>query len=672
MFTMHTMRQIVQRCIGSDNPRSRAVLRHGVALTCYIVLTLIWLRSLVLHLGDRVTSPGDPLVTAWRLVWPAQWLLHRPAPLWDSTVLYPAREAFARDELTLGQSLFAGPIHLLTGNPILAHNGTIILTMILSGFTMYYLAWYLFHTFTGSLVAGVIYAFAPYHLAQLDHAGLFAIQWLPLVLLFLHRTLRYRRWIDATYFGLAVFLQAIAAGYYAYWTALVILLFAGYVLLADHRLCSRAGFLRAGVALVVALLAVVPIALPFARIAAQERFARSREEVEYWSARPQSWLAATPGNLLYGPLVRGHAWTWSKELYLFPGLVALALAALAVLAWRGRLRWFALALTVTGFVLSLGPTLHLARRGHGLIPLPYDLIYRFVPGGDALRAPLRIAPVAMLGLGLLAAAGWEHITLILLLRNVSRWGTRVVAFTICGLLVAEYAIQPPATQAVPQLDPSPGTIAAWLAQEPSHIVAVFPDLRAPIAMSLATTTNDRFINGDAEMLPLATAALFDRLRAFPSTESVHALAALDVDTVVLLRAGYPDGKWGNLNERLRLPESPLHLRAMLTNGAIYALDDAQQPYATLQASVPETATVFVHGVSATDPTFLDRALATQALHGRHLCGTLRTGWTSEPDAPEPGEHFDFGLFQLDDAIPADFERAPIWTDGTMGLFRAHA
>ena len=133
-------------------------------------------------------------------------------------------------------------------------------------------------------------------------------------------------------------------------------------------------------------------------------------EVEYWSARPQTWLTATPNNLLYGGLVRTHAWTWSSEMYLFPGALAVVLAVVAiVIGNRGRLRWFALALIGLGGILTLGPFLHLSRRDVGHAPLPYLLLYRLVPGGDALRAPVRAAPIAMLGVALLAGIGWKRI-----------------------------------------------------------------------------------------------------------------------------------------------------------------------------------------------------------------------------------------------------------------------
>ena len=254
----------------------------------------------------------------------------------------------ARDELTLGESLVAGPIYAITNNALLAYNLTLLLTLALCGFTMYCLAWHFLRNRTASVIAGTVFTLAPYHLAQLDHAGLLAVQWLPLELLFLDRALRNRRWRDASLLGLMAFLQAISAGYYAYWSAIVLLVFTGYLFLSRRYRFSMRVAVPVVVSLVVAFVALIPIVLPFARVAAREAFARPLHEVEYWSARPQTWLAATPNNLLYGPLVRAHAWTWSTELYLFPGSFALILAALTLVAGqRQRIHWLALALTVS-------------------------------------------------------------------------------------------------------------------------------------------------------------------------------------------------------------------------------------------------------------------------------------------------------------------------------------
>lgn len=645
---------------------------HSAIFAFFSLLAFWWLRPLSWHLADHVTSTGDPLITAWRLVWPVQWLTQRPAPFWDSNVLYPASSAFARDELTLGQTLFAGPVYLLTHNALLAHNLTIVVTLALSGFTTYWLVWQLLRSRIAGVLAGIIVAFAPYHLAQIDHAGLLAVQWLPLVLLFLHRTMRSHRWRDAAWLSLFAFLQTIAAGYYAYLTAFLVLAYLGYLALAERRSISWRGTARVIVALAVALALLVPIVLPFWQVAAGQGFVRSRAAVELWSAKPRMWLSATPNNLLYGAFSRRYALTWPNEVFLFPGVIALVLAGSALVGRRLHFRTAALVITVTGFTLSLGPVLNFKRIGWGQLPLPYDLLYRLVPGMNALRAPLRIAPLAMLGLALLAAIGWKRIAIGMRRRGLPRAATYAVALMLVGGLLAEYATGPTSAIAVPQLDPAFTPVAEWLAAQPPSIVALLPNPRAAVAMTLATTGRHRFVNGEAEVRPPARRALFRRLSTFPDPASVTALQLLGVNLVALDRTGYIEEAWEALPERIAASSPALTLAANLPNALVYHVTPARERYASLLAAIPEGANVYVSATIANEDALLDRALLTHFLVGerRAVRGPLDTGWISDPPPDTDGQVTAFGIFARQEAPPAVYDRGvPLWSDATSVVYR---
>jgi len=660
-------------------PRSRSqagsrAARHVAVFALFVVLAVVWLRPLPWQMSDHVTGPGDPLTTAWRLAWPAQWLMQRDASFGETNVLYPASHVFARDELTLGESLIAGPIYATTQNALLAYNCTLLLTMALCGFTMYCLAWHFLHNRTAGIIAGMIVTLAPYHLAQRDHAGLLAVQWLPLEILFLDRTLRSRCWRDASILGLVVFLQAISAGYYAYWSVVILLLYMGYVLTNNRwpRL-SLGAIARVGVTLTVALVALLPVVLPFMHVADREAFARSRHEVEYWSARPQTWLAATPDSLLYGPLVRAHAWTGSSELYLFPGIIALLLAAIGCTARRRhRVAWFSLALAACGFVLTLGPTLHLARRDTGRVPLPYVLLYQFVPGGNALRAPVRAAPIAMLGVALLAALGWRQAAAWIRVRGVRRRASAAIATIVCVALGMDYAILPLHTVYVPQVDTHGSSLVGWLQREPASIVAVLPDLRAPVTMALATTNRHRFINGDAEILPPATRALFTALADFPSPMSAAALEAIGINLIVLTRSSLSDPAWQGINDRIHTITPDIVPVASFPDALVFRVVSGSGPFASLRVAIPPSATVFISGVAA-DDTYLDRALVAHLLRDRQVRGNLTTGWVSEPAPPGASERLEYGIFGVAETTPDAYDwQVPLWTDGVLVAYRASA
>jgi len=670
----------VSERVGGNKRAFRHLIRvhaaqHVAVFAFFLLLAFWWLRPLSWHLADHVTSTGDPLITAWRLVWPVQWLTQHPAPFWDSNVLYPAASAYARDELTLGQTLFAGPVYLLTDNALLAHNLTILITLALSGFTTYWLIWQLLHSRIAGVLAGIIVAFAPYHLAQVDHAGLFAVQWLPLVLLFLHRTLRFRRWRDACWLALFAFLQAIAAGYYAYLTAFLVLAYLGSVALAERRALTRPGVVRVGVALVVALALLLPIAFPFWRLAASEGFVRSRPAVEFWSAKPRMWLAATPNNVLYGAFARRYALTWPNEVFLFPGVLALTLASIALVGRRLHFRTAALVIALMGFVLSLGPVLDLTRIGGGRLPLPYDLLYRFVPGVDALRAPLRIAPLAMLGLALLGAIGWKRIAIGMRRRRLPHAATSAVALILVAGLLAEYATGPTRIIAVPQLDPAFTPLTTWLAAQPPSVVVLLPNPQAAVAMALATTNRHRFVNGVAEVRSPVRRALFRRLRTFPAPTSVATLELLGVQLIVLDRTGYSEAAWKVLPGRIATLSHDLTLAADLPNARVYHVTPARERFVSLLAAIPTGAHVYVSGSVADHDALLDRALLAHFLveEGRELRGSLHTGWISDPPPAPDGMHADLGIFASNEEPPVVYDRShPVWTDATSVVYRSRS
>jgi hypothetical protein len=65
------------------------------------------------------------------------------------------------------------------------YNTILILGFILGGLTSYWLSYYLTRSFWGSLLAGFIFTFSSYHLAQAHaHLNLVSLEWLPLFILF--------------------------------------------------------------------------------------------------------------------------------------------------------------------------------------------------------------------------------------------------------------------------------------------------------------------------------------------------------------------------------------------------------------------------------------------------------------------------------------------------------
>ena len=154
-----------------------------------------------------------------------------------------------------------------------------------------------------------------------------------------------------------------------------------------------------------------------------------------------------------------NAWSyrWFTGAALFPGLMAMALAAVAIargIAWRDPRARMCLAVGVCGVLLSFG------------IKLPgYETLYQLLPPLQAVRAVSRFGYLGTMAIGFLAAFGLVE------LRRRFRWAQRPAA---AAALLAVLAVEPMAAPV--HFTPFAGvsTIYESLASEPHAVVVELP------------------------------------------------------------------------------------------------------------------------------------------------------------------------------------------------------
>src|SRR5438876_1908339 len=177
------------------NPETRPArrpLRHVACCLAYVPLVLwaTWplARDGATHVVDafqggvRWLSLADVLFVVWSLAWDTHALATAPASLLDGNIFYPARWALARSDTFLGHLPFFAPLYLATGNPVLAHNLTLLAYLVLAAVTMYALAWRWTGRIGPALVAGALFGLAPWRL-MVPYVQTQAVCHLPLVLL---------------------------------------------------------------------------------------------------------------------------------------------------------------------------------------------------------------------------------------------------------------------------------------------------------------------------------------------------------------------------------------------------------------------------------------------------------------------------------------------------------
>jgi hypothetical protein len=272
----------------------------------------------------------DPRLFSWVMLSVFHNLLARPSLLLHGSAFYPFGSSLTFAEPLLTPALVAGPLHALTGEPYLAYNVTLLLFWAASGWAMYLAALGITRRHAAAAVAMLVFTLAP---PRIEYAVEFQMEimfGLPLCVYALVRYLEEQRPRYLAAFLLAFWLQAAAVWYFA-----VILGTGLAVLAAAYALRRWTGWRAAtlgwaaagGVGLVLAL---APVAWPFfvtRRELGLERsladaLDRSADLLTYFSARG-TWL----GSLVSVRIV--------SETTLYPGLVALALAALAA-AWCRR------------------------------------------------------------------------------------------------------------------------------------------------------------------------------------------------------------------------------------------------------------------------------------------------------------------------------------------------
>jgi len=514
-----------------------------VAVFVFLVLTAAFSWPLVGHWTIRIplgVNPNDPLALLYGVTSGAHALLTDPFHYFDATNFYPYANSLAFLDQIFGLCLLAAPVQAVSGNMLLAYNLVWMATFLLSALGAFLLVRSLTGSTAGGLLAGLIYAFQPFRWHNEGAINAIAIHWIPFALLCLHRWV----WTDRLRWFLGFMalsaLQFLSSGYAGVFLALAALLYFVTLLGADrHHLFGliRTQHRRAGLVVIATAILLIPFVSPtLYNLEHGYGPERSLGETVLWSARPADFLTPTPG----GILARVMPHLPSARHPLFPGFIVVFL----VWSWIARRSWkphphrvnmiFYVVLLFTGMVLALGPALSL----WGLrIPLPFAAFHYAFPGASLMRAAVRFAFLASLGLAVLAGTSLAG----LLDRRAKTGRARFLwsAILIC-LVGIELYPGPPVLFA-----PLPGNVPAVyqrLAADPAPYVLA--ELPMPVSEPMETPEDalpqlyslfhgKRLVNGIAAYVPPITRELRVLLQRFPEPDTIARLRELGVDLVIL-------------------------------------------------------------------------------------------------------------------------------------------
>ena len=329
---------------------STGILR---ATLVYLLLTLAMTWPLAAGIARDVPGDlGDPLLNMWILGWGAE---HLPAVVtgrislhefWNANIFHPAPLALGFSEHLAGQVVQILPIYYLTGNLILAYNLLFVSSFVLSGLGMYLLVRDLLGDETGfswpAFVAGLIFAFVPFRVAQISHIQSISSQWMPFALYGFRRFIWHGRatptaaltqgpgpLASLTLGAAALLMQNLSCGYYMMFFAPCAAMFILHQVVASGRfrewrlwagLAGAAAFVLAGTAPFLALY------LEMQRVHA---FERPLGEVLLYSADVYSYLTAPEALRIWGPLLQLYP---KREGELFFGVIPWGLLLVSIVS----------------------------------------------------------------------------------------------------------------------------------------------------------------------------------------------------------------------------------------------------------------------------------------------------------------------------------------------------
>jgi hypothetical protein len=567
-----------------------------LVLPAYVLITVVWLWPVVASYSSSIPLSDahfDPFLQSFLIGWDWKALTTNPSKLFQPPIFFPEPRTLTYMDHMTGEAILAWPF-LRGGWDSLAgaYNWLLLASFVLSAWATYRLTRLLGAARVGAALAGAWFAFSSYRLAHLDLLNQLQTQFLPLGVFFLIRYVRRKKMRDAVGVVGALTAQVYFGWYYAYYLAIAVAAVGFYMAVVRGHVPPRKhsvlwlGLLLAG------LVVILPVTWPYIEERhALPEFGRSLGETVLYSADVTDYVRWHP----HSPAVTKLRAPSGERPY-WPGTIAVLLTAIWLVArwtrapeptvvstqtsrWRSvhaRLNMLGdhgamLFLSAVGFVMSLGPLLHVAGRLLW-IPLPYFLLYWALPGFSSMRAPARLSILVVLGLVVIAGHSWGWI------RKRSAVFASFLAALAIGLLFVESWIRPIPTSPIPKVDRIP-QVYSWLASQPAGT----PFLEIPVPRE---DSDETAIDSYRQLFVLAhgqprldgssgfTSPTYQSFRStmqdFPDNSSIDAVERMGAKLVVVHFGDIPTERRNDLYRSVTAQKRLLP-RARFEDVAVYEL-----------------------------------------------------------------------------------------------------
>jgi hypothetical protein len=526
-----------QRTVSSGPAGAARWLAWAAAAAAYTLLTLIYLRPIWRVGGDHLAPHlGDPLFNLYVLKWSAHQIGLGLPDLWNANLFYPTRGALALSDHLLGPAAQLALFLRVVPNAIAGYNFLFFTSFVASALAVCWVCRRSGLSWPAALLAGWMYAFTPFRLAQMTHLQVLIVQWAPLTLWFWDRLLAERTTRNAVLF-LAFYLLNLTGGcYLAYMIHFPLLaLFANRAASEGRELLSPRSLRRLVPVGLIAGAALLALFLPYVKVSRSLGLVRTDEEVWKFGATPVSYLSPSRSNLYFGPqgrrllhaaIGRGARAFSQPEGALFAGFLPTALFCVGAAArWRRR-REVPPDLWERGLAFS------------GLLcflltfPWIYAPLMRIVPGMSGMRVPARFYAFVSISLVYFAARGVDALRK----RMPGPQARAALVAVLAAGLILELAPQPLRWEPLPREEDLPA-VYRWIAREPAvQALVELPmrrDTRENLYLYNSTVHWKPLANGYSGYLPPVSDGLSQRIRFLPDSGGLDLLRDLRISHLVI-------------------------------------------------------------------------------------------------------------------------------------------
>ncbi|HEY7499918.1 MAG TPA: hypothetical protein VH740_15470 [Vicinamibacterales bacterium] len=504
--------------------RPLLILLLGVAL----VVVNTWPLAVRLDQIGRAES-HDGRYGLWQATWVARALVTDPLHVYDANIFYPHRSTLAFSEPSLLAGAIGLPAYLVTRSPYATENLATLGYFLLSFLCAFWLGRYLTGDTTAAIALGIAFAFSPYMFARTAQLPMMGIFGLPLTLAAMHALVEAPSGRRALGVAGALWLQALACGYYTVFAILIVaagLIFFG---LQNGRWKSGAFWRWGIVAALLSIALLLPLVWPHVRLGQSQGFSRPVAEAYQFAADWRAWLASSAW---------AHRWmlpllgTWNEVL--FPGFLPLALGgAGAWIGLRGRLAARARTVTTRSLVLFyVLLAIVAAWLAFGPAGGLYAVLYETVPVFSFIRAAGRFGILVTLAVAVLMAFALAH------MRQAGGRLNTLATVLIFALAAELFSAPRPMTPALPV-----SSVYRVLAEQPPGPAIEFPFFPRQLERNseyvlMSTAHWQRIVNGYGAFWPADIQQLANDTRDFPSRETFDRVRAWGVRYIVVHPTSY--------------------------------------------------------------------------------------------------------------------------------------